>query len=96
MSDNSTKYIGTAKELKAFLNEWEKAIIENGLGQKKFVWKFNSPVALQFGGICERLAQSLQSPDCISGQPKHHQQGNQYNKVSCRANTQCDTADSSK
>ena len=58
ISDNGTKLVGTANELKAFMNEWDKAKIEIDLAQKKIVWKFNPPGAPHFGGIWERLVQS--------------------------------------
>ena len=57
ISDNGTNFVGAANELKAFMNEWDKAKIESDLAQKKIVWKFNHPGALHFGGIWERLVQ---------------------------------------
>ena len=58
ISDNGTNFVGAAKELKAFMDEWDKAKIEIDLAQKKIVWKFNPPGAPHFGGIWERLVQS--------------------------------------
>ena len=58
ISDTGTNFVGAAKELKAFMNEWDKAKIESDLAQKKIVWKFNPPGAPHFGGIWERLVQS--------------------------------------
>ena len=58
ISDNGTNFVGAAKELKAFMDEWDKAKIESDLAQKKIVWKFNPPGAPHFGGIWERLVQS--------------------------------------
>ena len=58
ISDNGTNFVGAASELKAFMNEWDKAQIENDLAQKRIVWKFNPPGAPHFGGIWERLVQS--------------------------------------
>ena len=58
ISDNGTNFVGAANELKAFMNEWDKAKIESDLAQKKIVWKFNPPGAPHFGGIWERLVQS--------------------------------------
>ena len=57
ISDNGTYFVGAANELKAFMNEWDKAKIEIDLAQKKIVWKFNPPGAPHFGGIWERLFQ---------------------------------------
>ena len=58
ISDNGTNFVGAAKELKAFMDEREKAKIESNLAQKKIVLKFNPPGAPHFSGICERLVQS--------------------------------------
>ena len=58
INDNGTNFVGAANELKAFMNEWDKAKIESDLEQKKIVWKFNPPGAPHFGGIWERLVQS--------------------------------------
>ena len=55
ISDNETNFVGAAIELKAFMNEWDKAKIESDLAQIKIAWKFNPPGAPHFGGICERL-----------------------------------------
>ena len=54
ISDNGTKIVAAAKELKEFLDEWDKAKIERDLVQEKIVWKFNPPGVPQFGGIRER------------------------------------------
>ena len=58
ISDNGTNLVGAAKELKAFMNEWDKAKIESDLAQKKTVWKFGPPGAPHFGVIWERMVQS--------------------------------------
>ena len=58
INDNGTNFVGAANELKAFMNEWDKAKIESDVAQKKIVWKFNPPGAPHFGGIWERLVQS--------------------------------------
>ena len=57
ISDNGTNFVGAAKELKAFMDEWDKAKIESDLAQKKIGRKFNPPRAPHFGGIWERLNQ---------------------------------------
>ena len=51
ISDNGTNFVGAANELKAFMNEWDKAKIESDLAQKKILWKFNPPGAPHFSGI---------------------------------------------
>ena len=58
ISDNGTNFVGAAKELKAFKDEWDKAKIESDLAQRKIVWKINPPGAPHFGGIWETLVQS--------------------------------------
>ena len=42
ISDNETNFVGADNELKAFMNEWDKAKIESDLAQKKIVWKSQS------------------------------------------------------
>ena len=56
--ENGRNFVGSANELKAFMNEWDKAKIESDLAQKKIVWTFNPPGAPHFGGIWERLVQN--------------------------------------
>ena len=58
ISDNGTNFVGAAKEMKTFIDEWDKAKIESDLAQKKINWKFNPPGAPHFGGIWERLVRS--------------------------------------
>ncbi|XP_075241733.1 uncharacterized protein LOC142336705 [Convolutriloba macropyga] len=57
ISDNSTNFVGAAKELKAFMDEWDKTKTESDLAEKKFVWKFHPLGGPHFGGIWERLVQ---------------------------------------
>ena len=56
-SDNSNNFVGATKELKTFLDGWNKAQIESDWAQERFVWKLNPPRTPQFGGIWERLVQ---------------------------------------
>ena len=58
ISNNGTNFVGAAKELKAFMDEWDKAKTESDLAQEKIVWKFKPPGAPHFGAIWERLLQS--------------------------------------
>ena len=60
ISDNVLNFAGAANELKAFLNEWDKAKIGSDLAQKKTAWKFNTLGAPHFGWICEILVQSFE------------------------------------
>ena len=57
ISDNATNFARAANKMRAFKNEWDKAMIESDLAQKKIAWKFNPRGALHFGGIFERLVQ---------------------------------------
>ena len=41
ISDNGTNFVGAARELKTFMDEWDKAKIESDLAQRKIVWKYN-------------------------------------------------------
>ena len=56
--DNGTSFVGAANELKAFMDEWDKAKIESDWEQKNNVWKFKPPGAPRFGGVWERFVQS--------------------------------------
>ena len=58
INDYGTNFVGAAKELKAFKDEWDKTKIESDLALKKIVWKFNPPGAPHFGGIWKRLVES--------------------------------------
>ena len=57
ISNNGTNFVGAAKKLKAFMNEWDKTKIESDLAQKKIVWKFNPPGGPHFGGGWKKLVQ---------------------------------------
>ena len=61
ISDNGTNFVGAAKELKAFMDEWDRAKVESDLAQKKIIWRFNPPGAPHFGGIWKRLDQSCKN-----------------------------------
>ena len=98
-SYNGTNFVGALNELKAFLNEWDKAKLESDLAQKRSVWKFDPPGAPHFGGIWERLFQSFKKVMIAQGglgQSKPCHQGTEHNNVSCKAHTQCKTPVSSK
>ena len=90
ISDNGTNFVGAANELKSFMNEWDKAKIESDSAQKKIVWKFIPPGAPHFGSKLQ------EGHDCNLGQQKPHRQGAQHINVSCRADSQRKTPDSSK
>ena len=58
ISYNGTNFVRAARELKTFMNKWDKAKIEGDLAQENIVCNFNSPGGPHFGGIWQRLIQS--------------------------------------
>ena len=58
ISDNGTNFVGSARELREYINSWNKDQITSDLAQKNIVWKFNPPGAPHFGGVWERLVRS--------------------------------------
>ena len=58
ISDNGTNFVGSARELKEYINSWNQDQITSELAQKHIVWKFNLPGAPHFGGVWERLVRS--------------------------------------
>ena len=57
-SDNGTNFVGSARELKEYINSWNQNQITSELAQKHIAWKFNPPGAPHFGGVWERLVRS--------------------------------------
>ena len=57
-SDNGTNFIGSARELKEYINSWNQDQITSDLAQKHIVWKFNPSGAPHFGGVWEPLVRS--------------------------------------
>ena len=53
-SDNSTNFVGSAKELISFINNWNRC----PFCHKGLAWKFNTQSAPQHGGAWERLVRS--------------------------------------
>ena len=58
VSDNGTNFVGACRELRAYLDSWNKRGMEENLSQEGIVWKFNPPGAPHFGGVWERLVRS--------------------------------------
>ncbi|XP_071171091.1 uncharacterized protein [Mytilus edulis] len=54
-SDNGTNLVGAQRELKDEIVKWNLNQIDNFMLQKGIDWKFNPPVASNFGGVWERL-----------------------------------------
>ncbi len=61
ISDNGTNFVGAAKEIKQYLDDWNQSSIKESLAQRQIKWKFNPPGAPRFvgaphfGGVWERL-----------------------------------------
>ena len=55
ISDNGTDFVGLARELKEYINSWNKDQITSDLARKNIVLQFNPPGAPHFGGVWERL-----------------------------------------
>ena len=53
--DNGKIFVGAANDLKALMNEWDKANIESDLTQKKVVGNINPPEVRHCVGIWGRL-----------------------------------------
>ena len=58
MSDNGSNFVGAAKEIKQFIDNWNKQDIADNLTQKEIKWSMNPPGAPHFGGVRERLVKS--------------------------------------
>jgi len=58
-SDNGTNFVGSVNELRSFRNSWENGILETTFAEREIFWKFNPPSAPHFGGVWERLVQSV-------------------------------------
>ena len=55
-SDNSTNFIGAAKELRECIEKWVTLNIAAELAHKGIKWRLCPPCALHQGGVGERLA----------------------------------------
>ena len=49
ISDNGTNFVGSARELKEYINSWNQDQITSELAQKHIIWKFNPPGHLILG-----------------------------------------------
>ena len=58
LSDNGTKILGTARENRRNIADWNLPETEKSLAQKQMKWKFNPPGAPDFGGVWERMVRS--------------------------------------
>ena len=96
ISDNETNFVEAANELKSFMNEWDKAKIESDLAQKNIVCKKIFPELLTLLESGKDWFKVVRRSYCNLRQPKPHRRGTQHNNVSCRADSQRMTPDSSK
>ena len=87
ISDNGTKFVGVANELKAFINEWDKDKIESDL-EKDFLEIQSSRSSSLWWSLGKTGSKLQESHDCNLGQQKPHRRGAQHNNVSCGTNTQ--------
>ena len=58
ISDNGTNFVGSARELKEYINSWNQDQITSEWAQKHITRKFNAPGAPHFGGAWERFVRS--------------------------------------
>nr|XP_033947601.1 uncharacterized protein LOC117452900 [Pseudochaenichthys georgianus] len=53
-SDNGTNLVSADKELRAAMQQWNQANMQEALAQKGIQWIFNPPAGPHFGGVWER------------------------------------------
>ena len=58
-SDNGTNFVGSERELREAIQNWNSKQIHDFLLQKNIDWSFNPPGASHHGGICERQIRSV-------------------------------------
>ena len=58
-SDNGTNLVGSERELKQSIEEWNQSKLTKDLQQENITWHFNPPTASHFGGVWERLIRSV-------------------------------------
>ena len=58
VSDNGSNFVGSARELREYIDSWNKSQMGEILASKGIIWKFNPPSAPHFGGVWERLVRS--------------------------------------
>ena len=94
ISDNGTNFVGAANGLKAFMNEWDK---DNNESTEKDCLEIQSSRSSSLWWNLGKNGSKLhEGHDCNLGQPKPHRRGTQHNNMSCRADSQRKTPDSSK
>ena len=58
VSDNGSNFVGSARELREYIDSWNKSQMGESLASKGIIWKFNPPSAPHFAGVWERLVRS--------------------------------------
>ncbi len=58
-SDNGTNSVGSEKELRLAIKDWNQEQIHNFLVQKEIKWIFNPPTASHYGGVRERCIRTV-------------------------------------
>ena len=58
-SDNGTNLVGTERELRSYIRDWNQSKVKQILTQKNIEWSFNPPMASHYGGVWERQIRSI-------------------------------------
>ena len=58
VSDNGSNFVGSARELREYIDSWNKSQMGESLASKGIIWKFNPPSAPHFGGVWDCLVRS--------------------------------------
>jgi len=59
ISDNGSNLVGGERELQEGIRRWNQAHIHKELSQRGIQWHFNPPGASHYGGVFERMVQSI-------------------------------------
>ena len=55
--DKGTNFVGSTRNLKEYINSWNRYQITSEMAQKHIAWKFNHPGAPHFGGVLGTVRQ---------------------------------------
>ena len=58
-TDNGTNFVGSERELRENIDNWNTDQIQTFMMQQNIQWEFNPPSASHFGGVWERLIRSV-------------------------------------
>ena len=68
LSDNCSNFVGAQRELREPTKQWDQERTANKLSQEHIQWHFNPPSSPHFGGVWERLVQSMKRALTIAGE----------------------------